>query len=359
MIHSHRTAVLLLLVGLTGCDGDPHPADAGVDAGPAPLDAGTDAGPDEPDAGPPCDGPPGLYGDARCEVVDVGVRAYETRFELWADDADKERYIYLPPDATVDTSDPNEWVFPVGTRVYKTFLHDGVRLETRVFEKTDPGTGVGAWDMRAYAWNEAQNAVEDVTNEPGSVRENVLGTEHDIPSGADCVRCHGGRDVVNGFSAIMLNHDGDGVTLERLVAENLLTDPIDPADAEVPGDASAVAALGYLHANCGNCHRETTGDPATARLDLRLWLQVGAASVEATETYTTTVGRAATFFDPDAVCRIHPGQPDTSLMVVRMESRGGSLQMPPLATEQVHAEGASLMRAWVASLSGDAPDCVP
>lgn len=351
----------VLLVPLGGCDEQPKETDGGAtvpsDAGP--TDASADAGPDLSDAGPRCDGPPGLYPEGTCTEPDVGVRPYQPRFELWADGAEKERYIYLPPGSRIDTTDPNQWVFPAGTRIYKTFLRDGVRLETRLLEKTDPGVGLGAWDMRAYAWNEAQNAVEDVTNQHAGIRENVLGTDHNIPSGADCVRCHGGLDVVNGFSAIMLNHDGGGVTLQTLIDDSLLTQPISPADAEVPGDPTAVEALGYLHANCGHCHRENSSDPLASSRGLWMWLNVGTSSVETADAYVTAVGEIAEFSHPGAPCRIHPGHPDTSLILARMEDRDGLLQMPPLATKHVHTEGVNAVRAWIATLADDAPECVP
>ncbi|HJL15511.1 MAG TPA: hypothetical protein RMH99_07650 [Sandaracinaceae bacterium LLY-WYZ-13_1] len=357
-----RTALAAsALMVAAGCDGEAPAPDAGGDAGADPvMDAGTDAG-TEPDAGPECAGPPGLYAGGGCTELEVGVRRYETRYELWADGADKERFVYLPPDTTIDTSDPDQWVFPVGTRIYKTFLHEGVRLETRLLEKTDEGSGVGAWDMRAYAWNEAQDAVEDVTNMPLAVREDVLGTDHDIPSGADCVRCHGGLDVVNGFSAIMLNHGGAGVTLQTLLDESRLTEAMAPADAVMPGDETAAEALGYLHANCGHCHRENSGDPSAALTGLRMWVSVDATTVEETETHATSVGVESTYPDPspDAICRIDPGVPDESVVLRRMESREMPAQMPPLATEDVDTEGVELVRAWIASVTGDASACTP
>ncbi len=371
------TLALVIALGALaagGCDDGDGELDAGpADAGPPEeLDAGFDGGAPIPDAGPGCEGPPGLYEPGDCTVVALGVRAYRPRFELWADGAEKERYIYLPPGETIDATDPDNWVFPVGTRLYKTFYVGGVRIETRVLEKTDPGTGLTAWDMRTYAWLEDQTGVEDVTNAPPDRRENALGTEHDIPSGSDCVQCHNGTlDLVNGFSAIMLNHDGDGVTLADLLAPPATLAPAFAQSlADVPGTPAEQATLGYLHANCGHCHHPpipargpSCGTPA-CNSGFLTWLDTGLATVDATALFDTGVNRVATTPRPgsNAWCRIHPGAPDTSLAVVRMEARGGTtgLAMPPLATDQVHAAGVAMLRDLVGGLTVPAnPACAP
>lgn len=352
--------MLVFSLAVIGCDDDGDPDAGPADAGPPDMtDAGFDAGEVLEDAGVACDGPPGLYEDDACTVVAAGVRAYTPRFALWSDDADKERYIYLPPGETIDATDPDNWVFPVGTRLYKTFLQGGVRLETRVFEKTDPGTGLPAWDMSVYAWNAEQTAVEDVTNAPADQRENVLGTEHDIPDGALCVQCHNGTlDLINGFGAIMLRDAPDGLSLQTLLDENLLDPPFAATDADVPGSPDEQEALGYLHANCGNCHHEPIdgrgcGNPGACGSGFFLWLDTGLATVQDSGAHTTGVNVASNFrvAGNPAVCRIHPANPDSSVSIVRMEARGDINQMPPVASEQVHAAGVALLRSWITNLS--------
>ncbi len=353
-----RTTLCLVIIALTGAGcTETSTSDAGADAGPR-----SDGGPDDGDAGPSagadagsaCVGPPGLYEDGACGVISADLRAYTPRFELWTDGATKERYIFLPEGTQIDTSDPDQWEFPIGTRVYKTFTLAGLRLETRVLEKVRLGVGVGSWAPTVYAWNLAQDRVTDVTNAAPAELENVLGTDHDIPDGRTCLRCHIGRDthdMVNGFSAFQLNHDGGGLTYQTLLDEGRVTDPFARADAEAPGDATAVAALGYLHANCGYCHRPG-GDPAAEARGFFMRLEVGAsATVEATTTFRTGVNVLGIATFGDALCRFMPGDPTNSVAVHRLSSRVPGVAMPPLQTEIVNPEGTASVTAWVDGLT--------
>src|SRR5690606_34275934 len=83
----------------------------------------------------------GLYRDIRKGELAEGVRFYVPRFELWTDGAEKRRWIALPPGTRIDTSDMEDWQFPVGTKLWKEFVRDGVRVETRLLQKTGPGAG--------------------------------------------------------------------------------------------------------------------------------------------------------------------------------------------------------------------------
>jgi hypothetical protein len=338
--------------------------DAATDAGTDPEeDAATDAGPDA--STPTCSGPPGLYKDSYCQVLSDGVRAYRPQYPLWSDGATKERYVLLPAGKQINTSNPDRWTFPTGTKFYKLFSWNGVRVETRVLEKTgaDNTADFTAWTVTSYAWSADQTSVS-VASTNGVT--NALGTPLDIPSQAQCRQCHNmaSADAPIGFNAIQLNHDPDGVSLATLLDEGLLKNGNSGAalnvtldNAIIPGDATAQAALGYLHGNCGHCH----GGPSP-RAGQALWSKVGTTSLSNAPIFQTAVchclenwkGRSNS--DGDAYkLRVNPSHEALSGIIGRMSRRGAGEQMPPVGTEVVDTAGLATVRNWIESL--DATSC--
>lgn len=292
----------------------------------------------------------GLAGD---EVP--GLARYSPVYPLWTDGAAKRRWVSLPAGATIDTTRPDAWGFPAGTRFWKEFAFGDRKVETRYMEKRADGT----WLYAAYVWNEAQaeatlapaRGLRDHADAGGGVR-------HDIPSVADCAVCHEapGRDAVLGFSAVQLAPDRDPLAPHAEPFEPGMTDlaglvaagRLSPAPAD--GGASARvaartprerAALGYLHANCGTCHH-----PDDEASSAGLWLRVASgAAGHAHEALRSAVGVPSRFADER---RIAPGDPDHSGLVQRMESRDRLRQMPPLGSERVDRAAVALIRAWIA-----------
>ncbi len=364
--HALVVGLLAVALGLGACDEKiGHGRDAGADA--AVVDGGTDGGSDGgpdagPDAGPdggpdsgtltPCAGLPGLYAPGSCSVLAAGVMPYASRYELWSDGAEKSRFVLLPSGTTIDAADPDAWIYPVGTTLWKHFSVGGTRVETRMLRKVSAGVGSGAWEMRTFQWNEAQDDVTEVIN--GAT--NVLGTAHDIPAVALCAECHRTKDVVNGFSAIQLNHAGAGVPLTFLISTNRLANlPVGfvAADANIPGTPTEVAALGYLHANCGHCHLGVGG--VVERANQRFWVPVGLDLVTETPAYSNmgwgsvgvpTIG----WMTGGAIQRVAPGSVATSAVHLRMNTRVSINQMPPLATEQIDVDGLATITAWINAL---------
>lgn len=260
-----------------------------------------------------------------------GVRAYTPAFALWSDGADKRRWLWLPPGAVIDTSDPDEWAFPIGTRAWKEFSTGGVRIETRLIQHLDDGT----WADVAYAWGPDQ--VDAVAIEAGT--DNALGTRHDIPSAGDCRACHGGRrSHLLGISAIQLAHPAapGELALDELIATNRLAPP--PVPPVLPGDDSARSALGYLHANCSHCHNQTRPESSGSRCydpdnDVDFALRVDPES--------PAVGIAAP---------LHTARERHDRLLELMSRRGDDLHMPPLATKDVDVEGVAAVRAWIEQL---------
>jgi hypothetical protein len=280
----------------------------------------------------------GLFTSLSPEAYGDGVIGFRPQFALWSDGADKRRWVRLPPGSTIDTSDMDSWVFPVGARFWKEFRRDGVRVETRLLEKRDDG-----WVGVAYLWNEDQSDARQVPF--GAI--DALGTPHDVPASGECVACHGGRrSGVLGFSAIQLSITAapDELDLQILGERGLLSDA--PARAfEVPGSSVQRAALGYLHANCGHCHNHARPDTNGARCfdpqnELEFQLSVSSlGSPEETGTYKSAVGSV-----------IEPGDPDGSRLVSLVSHRGFGDQMPPLATERIDPDALALLRTWIAEM---------
>jgi hypothetical protein len=287
----------------------------------------------------------GLYRDlTEDETLADGLVEYQPRFELWSDGALKRRFLRIPAGERIDTSDLDHWMFPAGTQAFKEFWRDGVRLETRVLQKLQDGS----WFAMAYAWNAAQTDAEAV---PSGV-PNALGTEHDIPNQVMCGECHDEMpDRLLGVGALQLSHDLGGFALGDLIAEERLSHP--PAQPlELPGDEAAHAALGYLHANCGNCHNPRARVYSTVQLDLWL-LAESLTTVETTTTYQSTVGVAFQGVPPTPdtpALRISPGYPEDSALYFRMSQREPLVQMPPLGTEAVDEDGQAQLAAWIATL---------
>jgi hypothetical protein len=289
----------------------------------------------------------GLFADLASGTLAPDVRAYEPSYKLWSDGADKRRWLLLPPGSTIDTSDMDFWVYPVGTKAFKEFSVGGVRVETRMLHKV----ASDHWVSVGYKW---RPDLSDADATP-SGEDNALGTQHDIPDQGMCFACHGNMvDRLLGVSALQLNNSSSPLTLLELQNTGRLSAP--PTTAPVlPGDSVAQEALGYLHANCGHCHNQRSmvyqqllhrapnnGGPV-------LWQVTGQlSSVQTTLAYVTTVSR------PNGVIPnltiIEPGQPDQSELYVRMSQRG-DLQMPPTGTNVVDtAGGLAAVRAFIQSL---------
>jgi hypothetical protein len=273
----------------------------------------------------------GLYEDIAKKRTSPLLRAFEPAYALYSDGAQKRRWLALPANTRIDSSDPANWSFPVGTLLFKEFARGGRRIETRVLARTGPGAD--DFFMGAFAW-------KDDESDALFVQEGKLDPSgHQIPSAASCWSCHGGEPSrVLGFSAVQ----------QPRVPGELLSSPI-PRAFEPPGDETTRQALGYLHANCGHCHNPRGS--ARPDTDLDLALRPGDTNVFDTGAYRTAIGRPLTAFKSARQrLRIAAGAPDASALVYRMSQAAPEVRMPPLASTQVDAEGVALLRRWVERL---------
>lgn len=293
----------------------------------------------------------GLFG-ADMSTLGEGVHPFAPQFALWSDSAEKRRWIWLPPDTQIDTTDMNFWAFPAGTKIWKEFTRDGTRVETRLIEKQQSGT----WYTVAYLWRDDQTEADAV---PDGMM-NASGTEHDVPNADACWSCHSQHpDKALGFSAIQLAHapvdagDPNEWTLERLVSANLLTSPPQGTLEFSDGWPEEIRTLfGYLHANCGTCHNPRGG--ANSQTGLDLWIKVDdlAKSAEESSVYLGVVDVDIMKLDVEleATKRIDPGSLENSALYQRFLNKGQSWSMPPLATEVTDPAGQAMLEAFILGL---------
>lgn len=275
----------------------------------------------------------GLHGGTP-EAIAADVLGFRPRFELWSDGASKRRFIWLPPGTQIDTSDMDSWVFPVGTKVWKEFSRERVRIETRLLQRREDG-----WTGVAYLWQ--KDGTDALAVPYGAI--DALGTPHDVPASNECDACHAGRrSHVLGFSAVQLAEQTEpgSLTLDELVRRELLTH-VPATTPRIPGSDTERAALGYLHANCSHCHNGSRPQQDGARCfdpenDIDFSLRANeAATVAETRTYRTTGEH------------IERGRPGDSRLLELMNQRGGFRSMPPLASEVVDRDAVALIRRWI------------
>jgi hypothetical protein len=301
----------------------------------------------------------GLYADIANKTVAPGVWAYEPAVPLWSDGAQKARWIQLPAGTQIDATNPSEWTFPIGTKVWKEFRRNGKRVETRLFQKVDSGPPP-YWVHATYAWNADDS--EAYTSGGGDITLPDDGGMYYIPRFSECEQCHNGRiDHILGFEQISLGLAGaQGLTLPELVSEALIA----PAPSQTrltvgdDGTGAAAGALPWIHINCGvTCHNANSTataygvgmllrlDPSV--LDGRL---LTAANVDLLRTTIGVPAVSPGWVQPVHWTRIVPGDPSNSLLVQLISNRGtgdGVGQMPPIASSIVDTPDVAKVVTWV------------
>ena len=326
---------------------------------------------------------------------------------LFSDYAGKLRTMWLPPGAQARLQD-GELDFPVGSVLSKTFYYPsaddgtllagdaGVKfldaqqhrmLETRLLVRREDG-----WHAMAYVWNVDQTeAFLRVAGAsiPVSLRR-ISGTEdfvYFVPNENQCSGCHvtvhpdgplhplgavpdqlaaaiGG---IKGHpsSGTTMGHPSTSTTTMGAVTKGatylhamqergwLAQLPPQPAadswqDSEADLDTRAHA---YLKIHCGHCHNpDGAADTSALVLDgnHRSLVELGVC-----KTPVAAGGGAG-----ELLYGIHPGAPERSILLYRMESSELDEMMPELGRSLVHEEGVALIRDWIAGMDGDCPEPV-
>ncbi len=279
----------------------------------------------------------GLYVSGSVTQVRPGVVSFTPQHALWADGAEKQRWLRLPAGRAIDARRADAWDFPRGTLLWKEFSLGSRRVETRTLERLADGR----WRFASYVWRD-DGSDADLAPANG-VRLKVAAApagRYSVPSQSDCLACHGSTAVpVLGASALQL-----GAQLPALLAQGhvdglpaaLLAPPA--RNATTPGTENA--ALGYLHANCGHCHNRS-GKQVPVSLTL------AQSALEPQTSRSTSLHSLLALPTRTGAAAIVPGNAQASAVWQRMASHQPHNRMPPLGTELPDATGLALISRWI------------
>ncbi len=318
----------------------------------------------------------GLFLSTRENKPHPALIPYSVNSPLWSDGAEKERFIALPGATQIDFTTNRGWNFADGAVLVKTFslplraASGQRRIETRLLTRQ-----VGQWAGYSYVWNDEQTDAElvpaagrDQTFEvrdnqaPGGVRKQ---TWH-YPSRVECMVCHSrAANWVLGLTEMQMNKvhayparpANQLRTLEHLGVfkgklprpETGTNQPRNPESYRKlvnPYDRSAsldFRARSWLHANCAQCHVPAGGGNAMMELEIN--------TPRAKMNVINAKPQHTSFEVPDAKL-IVPGQPEKSVLFLRVSRRGPS-QMPPLASNRVDEDAVALLREWIRTMPAE------
>ncbi len=346
------------------------------------LGAGAASCDDDPCAGPTRCVPTGalplatlreydfFQGDMAAMTPKEGVVPYSVAAPLWADQAGKGRFIVLPEGGKIGFSADDDWEFPDGTILVKSFYFDhdrrdpakGARiLETRLLVRQ-----AGAWDVFTYLWNDEQteatllrtgkHLMVDFVDVDGAARTE----EYIVPNLDQCSSCHERDDEERSLGLVtaqmnrVVEQDGEMVSqLEWMAGLGMFAAP-PPAAASLPAFVDPMGSAGtldqrarsYLHGNCAHCHRPGGGAGKSGLVFL-------ATATDPAEFGVCKVPAAA---GPGAGGHPHdivPGHPDDSIIIFRMNSLDPEIKMPELPNRVIDKDGVQLIRDWIAAMPSD------
>ncbi len=277
-------------------------------------------------------------------VSPSGVFDYDIIAPLWSDGAAKKRAFAIPDNTTIDVLADGDFDFPTDSVLVKHFLNGDVFLETRLFINHSTG-----WQGYSYEWNDEQT--EAVLLEDGKTRD-VGDFIHTYPTRAQCLSCH--TNAANhslGIELLQLNRDSESLgtnIIDYLNDAGYLSSEqsseSSPTLYAIDDETASLEqrARSYLHSNCSSCHRPNA---TFADMDLRYttsFADTNTCGVDATVGNLGVVGAQ----------RIAPGDPDRSVLLIRMALENSDDRMPPLSTLVEDEQATQLIRAWITSLSG-------
>ena len=289
----------------------------------------------------------GFFTDLEQQNPTWGVVPYRLNTPLYSDGADKLRFLYVPDGKEIGTDGDGLLEFPVGTAIVKTFAFgeggDRRLIETRVLLHRADG-----WLALPYRWNEGQT---DATLSLAGARIPVTRTDgseisYRIPNKNQCKTCHSKDGEVIPIGPKVRNLSPQ---LLELLASSGHFDAAPTAASPLPswtGKSGASPAdtqqlaRAYLDVNCAHCH-QPGGGASNSGLDLR-WEQDDPHAIGVRKP-PVAAGRGS----GGHAVSILPGEPDSSILLYRMQSTEPGVAMPELGRDTVDPEGVAVVRAWI------------
>lgn len=332
---------------------------------------------------PPALSETGLFDDLATLAPAPGVIPYEPKLPSWTDGAIKRHWAAIPGDGsnTGGATKRDRVLYrhrgPLGFPAGSVFVQhlelpvDDAKpeitrpIETRLLVLSSDG-GARAF---AYKWNDAgTDAFAVAQGDTTRIRVRAKdGTDRVVewvhPTPSDCLTCHHlGNGHVLGVTARQLDRDilypDTDAPMSQLRAWNAagmfsMTDlklippggakPSSAVTLHTPNDPEATLdarARSYLDANCAFCH-----GPAGALFDLRRESPLA-----------PLIHRPVRHdFGHDGARLLVPGEPDQSLLYLRLAAEDASEQMPPLGRRFPDPDGVTLIREWIASMPPTPP----
>jgi len=306
----------------------------------------------------------GLYTCWSDKTVATDHRPYAPGMVLWSDGAEKSRFIYLPAGQKIDTTNPDEWVFPVGTKAYKEFKLGCKRVETRRIWKSGPSE----WIYSVWQWDATESQARLMNT--GAIIPGTNAAVYEIPANNQCAGCHSGHtDKFLSLDAWGLGTpQAQGVTLAQLNTAYRPRIPPWPTAFTLPQDATGKfdKAQSFFYNNCGFCHKPS-GSASFTGLFFHLSAiaavgdgGTGTIPADQTPVYLTAVDQPhtnllGTYPPLSGYKRIVKGNASLSVVPLRdtlSDPDGGIApgQMPPVLRRAVDDAGTGAVIDWINTL---------
>jgi uncharacterized repeat protein (TIGR03806 family) len=316
-----------------------------------------------------------LFRDAKRQIPNAGVIPYDLNTPHFADYATLHRFVWLPKGVHCEYGPHGEINYPTGavliiTMGYLTDLRDpelGEHIvETRLWMRRTDG-----WVGAQYAWDDTttEARLSLVGGKVGVAWIHSDGRQQNhtfrIPNRNQCIQCHEISEQLLPLGPVHARYlnkqfrytDGEQNQLEHWAQVGYLTGLPEEFeqiprmavwDDPTTGDLDS-RARAYLDMNCSGCHRKG-GIGFTSGLDLR-YDQREPVKFGILKS-PVAAGRGA----GNGRFVIEPGQPDKSILLMRMQSTDPGIRMPVVGRSVTHDEGVALIRQWISKM--DYPELV-